>query len=792
MDGFTPFLFSKAHNMKALICKTILCLFFFTIVPLTLFAKNVTEDVETVSVKLLGSATLIVPESWMHDKEAYDGSTSTWSTNNPDAVQFGWKSYNRCTIRLLNPAMYATEPIEVYFDFIYFPNAVLTYVRLVWTIVVDDSGQIYSLSPKFYSTPIALGGDGVVEINVNASEDADKTVVFTSSDTTIVKIEATDLTKAVMWGVGVGKAKITAAAAAKPSIKSTFEVEVKAPNAGDTFNYDGVTYQVTDTKNKECRVGELHNYGSFTAWERAVPQNKAGKITIPSTVYEYRVTSIGEQAFYECKNISEVVISEGVTVISKSAFYGCSGLTSVSIPNSVTTIEEHAFQNCSGLISIALPNSMLSIGGAAFYACQSLVTILLPDDIHSIGEYAFHETPWFDSKPDGVLYIGKIAYLYKGNVPEKSTISIKEGTIGIGSSFAKWTWCSTFSNIVGLDIPASVTSIGEYAFLECQSLRTIRSRIEHPFKISDTTFSDETKKEGSLFVPAGSKQLYKASEGWNEFKTILDEGEVAEMKGRKVCDINATNFPDAAFRNYLLSQDYGNDAELSAWDVATLTQLSVSNMGIVNMKGIEFFIELKTLECSNNQLESLDVSKNTALTTLKCYENQLTSLDLSKNTSLTRLFCSVNHLTSLDVSHNIALKDIYCHRNKIKGVNMDALINSLPQNETNDIYKFRVFNNTHNDEYNVCTKAQVAAAKAKGWTAMCYNGSWMEYEGSDDEQSVMKGDVNGDGEVNGTDLVAMTNMILGKTIKNTAADLNGDGEVNGTDYVTLVNIVLGK
>ena len=57
---------------------------------------------------------------------------------------------------------------------------------------------------------------------------------------------------------------------------------------------------------------------------------------------------------------------------------------------------------------------------------------------------------------------------------------------------------------------------------------------------------------------------------------------------------------------------------------------------------------------------------------------------------------------------------------------------------------------------------------------------------------VRKGDVNGDGEVNGTDLVALANMILGTSEKKSAADMNGDGEVNGTDYVTLANIVLGK
>ena len=123
---------------------------------------------------------------------------------------------------------------------------------------------------------------------------------------------------------------------------------------------------------------------------------------------------------------------------------------------------------------------------------------------------------------------------------------------------------------------------------------------------------------------------------------------------------------------------------------------------------------------------------------------------------------------------------------------MDALISSLPQNFAGEEHKFYVIDNTENDEGNVCTVAQVAAVKAKGWVPYYYNGTdWLEYEGSDDTPT-MKGDVNGDGEVNGTDLVALTNIILGKSEKRDAADVNGDGEVNGTDYVSLVNIVLGK
>ena len=62
---------------------------------------------------------------------------------------------------------------------------------------------------------------------------------------------------------------------------------------------------------------------------------------------------------------------------------------------------------------------------------------------------------------------------------------------------------------------------------------------------------------------------------------------------------------------------------------------------------------------------------------------------------------------------------------------MDALIGSLPPNTTDDVYQFYVYYTNKNDG-NVCTKSQVAAAKAKGWTPYYYANGWKEYEGSDD------------------------------------------------------------
>ena len=243
-------------------------------------------------------------------------------------------------------------------------------------------------------------------------------------------------------------------------------------------------------------------------------------------------------------------------------------------------------------------------------------------------------------------------------------------------------------------------------------------------------------------------------------------------------EINETNFPDANFRSYLLSKEYGSDGVITDAEIAEITYIEVKEMNIANLKGIEFFTALAGLYCSNNQLTALDLSKNSALVYLQCSNNQLTSLDITKNTVLTGLYCSNNQLTALDVSNNTDLTELYCEfnqltslnvlgctaltdlfcysnqltsldvtgctslglkkeystekgmiscaLNRIKGAAMDAFIASLPTNasELNVIH--------HQDEGNVMTAAQVAAARAKGWKPMAYNetdNTWLSYLG---------------------------------------------------------------
>ena len=103
--------------------------------------------------------------------------------------------------------------------------------------------------------------------------------------------------------------------------------------------------------------------------------------------------------------------------------------------------------------------------------------------------------------------------------------------------------------------------------------------------------------------------------------------------------INEANFPDPAFREYLLQQDYGTDGVLTQTELDVITSMVVSDMGILDLKGIEFFSQLVFLNCSYNQLSSLDVSGNIYLSTLFCFENQLSSLDVSANQELDELSC---------------------------------------------------------------------------------------------------------------------------------------------------------
>lgn len=100
------------------------------------------------------------------------------------------------------------------------------------------------------------------------------------------------------------------------------------------------------------------------------------------------------------------------------------------------------------------------------------------------------------------------------------------------------------------------------------------------------------------------------------------------------------------------------------------TFLDLQNKNITSLAGIEYFTDLETLNCSGNQLTTLDVTKLTKLMFLVCNDNQLTALDVTGLTSLTDLECSDNQLVSLDVSTLEELGILWCHGNKMTALDI--------------------------------------------------------------------------------------------------------------------------
>jgi len=113
-------------------------------------------------------------------------------------------------------------------------------------------------------------------------------------------------------------------------------------------------------------------------------------------------------------DIKRIIIGDGITTIGNDAFLGCSELTSVTIPNSVTTIGIKTFYKCSELTSVTIPNSVTTIGGSAFYYCSELTSVTIPNSVTTIGEATFAYCSELTSVtiPNSVTTIGEATFAY--------------------------------------------------------------------------------------------------------------------------------------------------------------------------------------------------------------------------------------------------------------------------------------------------------------------------------------------------------------------------------------------
>ena len=180
-------------------------------------------------------------------------------------------------------------------------------------------------------------------------------------------------------------------------------------------------------------------------------------------------------------------------------------------------IGESAFENNEFVAGVTIPEGVEMICNKAFAGCSNLENIVIPNSMSAIGGDAFAGTKWYDNKEDGMVYAGNVLYKYKGSMPENTAITINDGTLGVaGLAFANCT------GLTYIEIPASVTNIGNYAFDGCTGLTSITSLIpaEYLFSIDSNVFNNVDKNACTLYVPYGAKETYAATEGWEDFVNI--------------------------------------------------------------------------------------------------------------------------------------------------------------------------------------------------------------------------------------------------------------------------------
>ena len=180
------------------------------------------------------------------------------------------------------------------------------------------------------------------------------------------------------------------------------------------------------------------------------------QLTVPEQLDGYSVAAIGDVAFSQCVNLTNVTLPGGLTYIGKGAFDRCIRLTSIALPESVETINANPFTNCDALIEIRVaPGNPVyaTIDGVLFDKRQKKLVaypVGLSSDSYSV--------------PNGILSIGDCAF----SGCKLTNITLPGGTTSIGD----WAfgYCQSLTNIT---LPDSLTSIGDLAFIECGNLTNV-------------------------------------------------------------------------------------------------------------------------------------------------------------------------------------------------------------------------------------------------------------------------------------------------------------------------------
>ena len=364
-----------------------------------------------------------------------------------------------------------------------------------------------------------------------------------------------------------------------------------------------------------------------------------GGITIPSKMIGCSVTSIGDEAFLGCENITSISIPNSVTSIGERLFSYCNKLTTIIVDTENPVYDSR--DNCNAIIetttnkliagckSTVIPSSVTSLSSGAFFGIWGLTSITIPKNVTSIESSAFNFTGLtsitveagnsvYDSRnncnaiietatntliagcintiiPNDVISIGTNAFC---GFRDLTSITIPDGVTSIGDCAFYVTGLTSLvipdvvksigslafyccSDLTFLSIPSSLTSLAGKAFYGCSGLTDVYCYAENvPENVptTDTTaFEDSNIGNATLHVPAGSIEAYKAAEPWSGFNSIVAIAD--ETPAQEYTDAQGVKYTlNADGHTYTVSghiNPFGGDITIPA----TVNGCSVTSIG---------------------------------------------------------------------------------------------------------------------------------------------------------------------------------------------------------------------
>lgn len=500
--------------------------------------------------------------------------------------------------------------------------------------------------------------------------------------------------------------------------------------------------------------GELDQYEAslVTDLGRAFTENET-ITSFEELKYFTGITSL-DGKFYKCSALKSVIIPVGVTSIGASEFSGCSleyldivqnNATFYSPNKSNAIINKSTHELVKGCKSTIIPDDVTAIGEYAFYGSNGLGDFTIPETITSIGDMAFALCNGLTSIniPSSVTNMGTWVFTRSKDLV---SVTISDGVTKISNG--AFDGCSSLSFI---SIPKSITTIGSDTFEDCSSLTsiTIPSSVEtmmYAFygcnNLTSVTVERETpvtisekdfpnRKNATLYVPKGAKTAYERVAYWKEFGCILEQGTV----------LTENNSIYAEDVSVYIGYTVDLQINMSNEDTFTAYQFDLvlpNGITLAKDEKGKYIVTLSNRHSDNTHQVTID----------DIGDNTFRFVCVSLNTSV----INGNDGTILTVSL------------KADGDIAEGELNATIKNV-------------------ILTTADETKMKPK-------NSSFTIKT-----MVLLKGDADGDGEIDVTDVVSTINYIIGNPSAKfnfLAADLNEDGEVDIFDVMMAINLVFSQ